>query len=343
MAEHLAPAAEQQEFKAPQVEAAGEIIKSQTESTLGLMKAPEVTPEEEAAQKTTAMRAAEQDVTEAIKRKGIEDVVGTLDFSPEKFDFFAVDSYQAQATTQAKTGGPNTRHEGKGEMIQPQYYDKQDLANRNKWGNPSQEAHLGGQPIEKVGIQVGSTEVWSQTEKKLPIPGWRGKLGFKRLQKVPELKTVEPQYRFDYEFAAPSHSDNEAALDAGNRTGQKIRLSLKLTKEQAEDLSAILKEDPKMARTVLDKFVAATNGNGMWEADVFDEEGKFHDPGERYGTDFVARDVRPRYEAVPELQPEIVGLIDMVDGKKAPTTEKPVTEEGTTEASSADTYNIKAA
>lgn len=289
-----------------------ELIEATSEKTFEIPKSPDVNPVEQAAQQIVALKAAEKSVGEAIESKSLKKVLATLDFSQDKHSFVISDTYHAEATT----GHQNTRVEGRGSrqqggnILSPQYYDAKPGA-QNKWGNPRDEAYSSGQPVERVGIRASASQQWGQTEKDLPIPGWRGKLGFKSKQMVSELKQVEPVYTFDYEFAAPSvkrEGVSQEALDAGNRAGQNIRLSVELSKEQAQALSKVLEKDPTVARTILDKFVAQTGDAGKWDAEIYDEDGKFYDPGERYGKDFVARDVRPRYDAVPNLMPKVVGL-----------------------------------
>lgn len=273
---------------------------------------PDVNPIESAAQKIVALKAAEGDVRDAFEKGAFDKVLDSLEFPQDKYSFAISDTYHAEATT----GSQNTRTEGRGghkqggSILSPQYYDAKPGA-VNKWGNPRDEANNSGQPVERVGIRTNPTVVWEKTEKKLPVPGWRGKLGFKRKQVTSEPKKGEPTYAFDYEFAAPSvkrEGVSQEALDAGNRAGQNIRLSIELSKEQAEALSKILENDPTAARKILDKFVEKTGDNGKWNAEIYDEDGAFHDPGERYGKELLARDVRPRYDVVPDLKPEVIGL-----------------------------------
>ena len=271
---------------------------------------PELPSAEQKMQNMVALKAAEVDVREALETKSLTEVIDGIDFSDKKFSFVARDSYHAEATV-----GSGARFEGNGSprqgghILPPQYFDEGNYTNE-KWGDPLKEAHYSNQPVEKVGIRANDTWARVQAEKVLPIPGIRGKLGFKRNQIVTEtVKQAEPAYTFDYEFAAPSNSEDQAALDIGNRTGQGIRLSLNLSKEQAIELSKAIENDPTVARSVVDAFVAKTGDNGKWNAEIFKENGEFEDPGERYGDDLRARDVRPRYQAMPEFKPEIVGLI----------------------------------
>ena len=99
-------------------------------------------------------------------------------------------------------------------------------------------------------------------------------------------------------------------MRAGHYNGQAVKLSIELTKEQATQLSSILAENPKAARQVLDGFVRSTGDYGKWNAELYDEEGNFHDPDERYSDQLLARDVRPNYDAIPNVEPQIAGLID---------------------------------
>lgn len=287
-----------------------EIAMAEQQPVVEVPSLPEVSSAEQDSQQIVALKAAEVGVHEALETKTLSEVIDGIDFSDKKFSFVASDSYHAEATV-----GSGTRFEGNGSprqgghILPPQYFDEGNYRDE-KWGNPLIEAHYSAQPVEKVGIRANDTWARVQAEKVLPIPGIRGKLGFKRNQIVTEtVKQAEPAYTFDYEFAAPSNSEDQAALDIGNRTGQGIRLSLNLSKEQAIELSKAIENDPTVARTVIDTFVAKTGDNGKWNAEIFDENGKFEDPGERYGDNLRARDVRPRYQAMPEFKPEIIGLI----------------------------------
>lgn len=285
----------------------GEVQQEHTAEVPGL---PELNTAEQDARDVVALKAAEVGVHEALESKSLTEIIDSLDFSEKKFSFVASDSYHAEAAAASSTRfeGNGSPRQG-GHILQPQYFDKANFHDE-KWGDPLREAHYSKQPVEKVGIRANDTWAREQVEKTLPIPGLLGKLGFKRKQMVTEtVRQVEKAYTFDYEFAAPSHSEDGAALDVGNRTGQGLRLSLSLSKEQAAELSKAIDSDPTVARLVLDSFVAKTGDIGKWNAEIFDEEGTFHDPGERYGDDLRARDVRPRYEAVPQLKPEIIGLI----------------------------------
>lgn len=256
---------------------------------------------------SAALVAAEKGVNEAHEGKKLDSVLESIDFSKDKFNFSIADTYHGQA----RTGIHNTRTEGTSRPS-PHYFDDKPGA-QNKWGNPRNEAHNSSKPVEQVGIRESASQVWAQTEQVVRARGLKGMLGFKSTRMVSELKNVEPTYTFDYEFAAPAvkrDGTSQAALDAGNRAGQNIRLSLEISKEQAEALSEIIAKDPTAARAVLDKYVEATGDKGKWNAEIFKEDGTFEDPGERYGVDgFAARDVRPRYTAVPDLKPAIIGLI----------------------------------
>lgn len=275
----------------------------------------DVDPAEQAEQQAITLQSASGEVNKALEANDLEKILDELNFSPDKYNFAISDSYQAEAST----GEQNTRIEGQNslnirDLSYPQYYGKESDP-QNKWGNPRDEAHSSRRPVERVGIRASAAEQWVQTEKLVPMPGLRGKLGLKHKRIVPELKQVEPTYIFDYELATPAKSDDQAALDFGNRAGQGIRFSLKLSKEQAKALSAAIQKDPAVARTVLDRFVRETGDNGKWNAEIFDKDGQFHDPGERYGDGFVARDVRPRYDAMPDLKPEIIGLVGDVENE----------------------------
>lgn len=275
----------------------------------------DVDPAKQAEQQAITLRSASGEVKKALETNDLEKILDELNFSPDKYNFAISDSYQAEAST----GEQNTRTEGQNslnirDLSYPQYYGKESVP-QNKWGNPRDEAHSSRRPVERVGIRASTSERWVQTEKLVPMPGWRGKLGLEHKRVVPELQQVEPTYTFDYELATPALSDDKAALDLGNRAGQGIRFSLKLSKEQAKALSAAIQKDPTVARAVLDRFVRETGDNGKWNAEIFDEDGQFYDPGERYGDGFVARDVRPRYDAMPDLKPEIIGLVGDVENE----------------------------
>lgn len=297
-----------------------EVVESQQEPAVEVFKLPEISSVEQSAQNAAALQAAEVGVHEALETKSLSEIIDSIDFSDKKFSFVASDSYHAEAEAASSTRfeGDGAPRQG-GHILPPQYFDKANY-NEEKWGSPLYEAHDSRQPVEKVGIRANATWAREEVEKVLPIPGVIGKLGFKRKQVISETVMQEAKaYTFDYEFAAPAHSDDEAALDAGNRTGQGIRLSLSVSKEQAVELSKAIENDPTIARSVVDAFVAKTGDNGKWNAEIFDENGDFHDPGERYGDDLRARDVRPRYQAVPNLKPEIIGLIaeDVAEVKTA--------------------------
>jgi len=290
---------------------------------------PSQTPEEQAAERTGLITKAKSDVYLAHDKQESKSVVESLDFSPGKFSFFASNSYHAEARTSER----NTTTSGKG-AGQPGFAYSKNVGNHQEdlWGNPRQEAHYKKEPVERVGIRETKRIEYVETEKTVPAKGLRGKLGFKQTVKVQEPRfSEEPTYFFDYELATPSHGD-EAARAVGNNTGQNIGLHIELTKEQAEGLSKIIEKDPAAARSVLDVFMAKTGNAETWNAKVFDEDGKFQDPatpyynktgfakesGYKFGKDeitggFLARDVRPNYDAMPSLKPEVVGTVGSKD------------------------------
>ena len=195
------------------------------------------------------------------------------------------------------------------------YHDEQHHGAAGKWGSPSEEAFKTGGVVEQVGISKSSDKIWVTETVRKPIPGIRGKLGFKKDYQESVLRDREPVYQFDYELAAPGAVkdaliDKSKDAEVGNFTGQNIKLSIKLNKEQAESLSEVLTKDPTVARKLLDRFMASHGDNGKWNSELFDEDGNFYNPVKRYGEDFTARDVRPRYESIPDLKPKIIGLID---------------------------------
>lgn len=236
-----------------------------------------------------------QEVHETLESHDLESLVESIDFSNRnKYGFRAWEQYAAQA---GHIDTP-TRIEGQLGTPGPYAYGKE-------WGNPSQEAHRSHQVTEKAGVREATRQV-GHTEELVPRKGIAGKLGFK--QKVINPK-YEEFYVFDYTFNTPALHGSDGALRAGNYAGQCIDLSVELTKDQAGKLSGILAENPKAARQVLDGYVRATGDYGAWNAELYDEKGDFHNPVGRYGEDFVARDVRPNYDAVPDLEPQIVGLL----------------------------------
>lgn len=274
------------------------------------------TPDEEAdsthkdpnaEERAGALSAAKSEVHDVLNDRELEKIISGIDFADSNVAFNISNSYHAEA----ETGEQNTVIRGtgssRGGIVSPPQY--RDDGNKDKWGNPSDEAHYGGQPVEKVGIREGSNIVWAKEKQTVPRRGVLGKMGLKTTREVDVVKETIPTYTFDYAFAAPSHSDDEDARKVGNNTGQRINLSVNITKEQAQQLSAILAKKPEAARLVLDAFMAKTGDAGKWNAELFDEEGAFYDPGARYGDELVARDVRPNYGTKPDLKPEVVGLL----------------------------------
>lgn len=265
------------------------------------------TESEQAKAETTRVEAvglALKEVHETLDSQDIESLIEGIDFSNDKFTFETHNSLHGEAKAFHEAG----RFEGNGKLMKPNYPEKDKPVPENEWGNPAKEAHSSHQVVEQVGIRSTVDHKYEKQEKRVPRRGLAGKLGFK--QKIMEDVQVgeETKYVFDYAFAAPSHGE-DAAKKAGNYTAQQIHLSVELTKEQATQLSSILAENPKAARQVLDGFVRATGDYGKWNAELYDDEGNFHDPAERYGKELEARDVRPNYDAVPDVEPQIVGLI----------------------------------
>lgn len=292
---------------------------------LGQVVAPEVeaikAPPPE--QRVAGLTKARENLAEAVKEDELGEVLRDLDFSdPRNFQLFIADSYHGQAAT----GASNTRSEGRGRAYRseklpnghtvslglgrPHYSDAD--RRHNQWGDPIQDAHLSGQAIEKVGIRAEPIVEYEDVPGRVRADGLKGKLGFTKAATLYSKthETDQHKYIFDYAFAAPANGE-AAAQAAGNHTGQNIELSIGLTEEQAHGLSRILAEDPTAARAVLDNFVEQTGDKGKWEAELYDDAGNFYDPGERYGTEhMVARDVRPNYDAVPDLKPQIIGLLE---------------------------------
>ena len=256
--------------------------------------------------RTEAVGLALKNVHETQNAADLESVIGRMDFSDDKFKFAIRNTYHAEA----KTFDRNTELKGKAKLGEPRYSDPEShrINPDNLWGRPAEKAHYSHEPVEQVGIRSMIDYKFEKQEKRVPRKGLAGKLGFK--QKIMEDVKVgeETKYVFDYAFAAPSHGE-DAAKRVGNYTGQQIHLSVELTKEQATQLSSILAENPKAARQVLDGFMRSTGDYGKWNAELYDDEGNFHDPAERYGKELEARDVRPNYDAIPSLEPKVIGLI----------------------------------
>jgi len=295
----------------PEATESAELAVVEQPSVAEVPSVSEVESVDQASQQIVALKAAEVGVHEALETKSVGETIDGLDFSEKNYFFVAGNSYHAPA----ETGTVSTRTEGLGlhgyggHITHPHYLNDESKSD-NAWGNPSHEAHYGRQPVEKVGIRQNPTWDREPVEKTVPAPGWKGKLGFKRTLVATEyVKRPEPVYTFDYEFAAPSHSDDASATEAGNNTAQHIRLNLNLSKEQAVQLSKAIEADSTVARSVVDAFVSKTGDIGKWNAEIFDEKGNFYDPGANYGNDLLARDVRPRYDAVPDLKPQVIGLL----------------------------------
>ncbi|MBM3210059.1 hypothetical protein FJZ39_01795 [Candidatus Saccharibacteria bacterium] len=259
---------------------------------------------EEKAKRGNVVTLLQAEVKTVVDTHELENMLEQIDFAEDKFKFCIANSYAADVQTFAK----NSENKGQAKFSAPFYPDKISSGAINEWGNPRDEAHYAHIPVEKVGIREAPTVKWSTEERLMPRKGLAGKLGFKKKIDVSVPVMDEPKYVFDYTFQAPSQGENETKR-AGNYTGQSIQLSLELSKEQAESLSRILANNPKAARSILDSFMRATGDYGKWNAELYDDSGSFQDPGERYGQNFQARDVRPQYDAVPELAPQIVGLI----------------------------------
>ncbi|GEM_PF-1806980 len=272
--------------------------------------------------RTEAASLARTEVHDVIDEKTIEDILTGIDFSDDKYSFSAANQYAADA----KTFATNTT--SRGHLRNGPWYGGGDAKRHmgNAWGDPRNEAHYARQPVEQVGIRKLGPSHPEYENKQVLRKGIAGKLGLKKTERVQKPQR-ETQYFFDYSFNAPSHGD-EAARRAGNNTGQDLRLSLELTKDQAESLSKIIAENPKAARTMLDTFMQTTGDAGKWDAELYDDEGNFYDPGARYGADksnihgasrgvLEARDVRPQYDAVPGLEPRIVGLVDVEPARES--------------------------
>lgn len=258
-------------------------------------------------ERNEAVGLALQRVHETQDAADLESIIAGIDFSEDKFDFRIANTYHAEV----KTFNINSMERGLLEWGAPVYPDPKDhsINPGNLWGNPRQKAHSSREPVEQVGVRSMPDYKFESQEKIVRRRGLAGFLGLK--QKYMERVQVGKgaKYIFDYAFAAPARGD-DAAKRSGNYSGQTIELSVEITRDQAVQLSGILAKNPKAARQVLDGFMRSTGDYGKWNAELYDDEGNFHDPAERYGVNLEARDVRPTYDAAPSLEPKIIGLID---------------------------------
>lgn len=321
MAEELRPDSSEL-IKAPEKASETSLVQSEKllEAENGEHHLPVDDPAREAAHNIVELHALNK-AEEAIDNKELDTVLDGIDFSDkENYQFFANSSYHAEASE--GTSGSSVSQAGEGQNLVTGTNQYRNIPGAESWGSPRNEAYGEGKTsVEKVGIRESTSYSYGElAPKKVPRRGLLGRLGFKKKEmERPIIRNEKPDYIFDYEFAAGT-----ADPEVGNNTGQNIKLAIKLSKEQAEGLSKILAENPLAARDVVDRFVRETGDYGKWNAEIFDQEGQFHDPGERYSNDLLARDVRPNYEAAPDLKPQIVGLVGTeVSGKSDISGDKP--------------------
>jgi hypothetical protein len=309
-----------------------DVVPKQTEGLLVKKEAePVETKEVQAVKRIIGIARAEVVADKTIEAANVDKLIDGIDFdSTDRLKFSIAARGHHNTVSEAVGRGSSAQllgADGKlydremgrtGSDMGLRYHDEQHRGAAGKWGSPSEEAFKTGEVVEQVGISKSSDKIWVTETVRKPIPGIRGKLGFKKDYQESVLKEREPIYQFDYELAAPGAAKDALIgksknAEAGNFTGQNIKLSIKLNKEQAESLSKVLAEDSTVARKLLDRFMASHGDNGKWNSELFDEEGNFHNPVKRYGEDFSARDVRPHYESVPDLKPRIIGLVSIED------------------------------
>lgn len=250
--------------------------------------------------RTDTVGLALKEVHETLDTHDVESLIESIDFSNVNKHSFSITANQEKKIDGHMKPG-TTR--GDGHLRDAARHESYEGA----WGDPYTESNVQHQVVEKAGIRQVDRYIGS-TLRSEPRKGLLGKIGFKKQVGTPMRKSEEPGYVFDYSFSSPREG-SEDATRAGHYNGQAVKLSIELTKEQATKLSSILAENPKAARQVLDGFVRATGDYGKWNAELYDDEGNFHDPDERYNDQLLARDVRPNYEAIPDTKPQIVGLI----------------------------------
>lgn len=250
--------------------------------------------------RTEAVGLALKEVHETLDSHDLESLIEDIDFSNVNKHSFSITANQGKMRDGLLKPG-TTRGDGHlSDRVRHESYE-------GAWGDPYTESNSQHQVVEKAGIRQVDRYIGS-TLRSEPRKGLLGKIGFKKQVGAPMRKSEEPGYVFDYSFNSPREGSEDAAR-AGHYNGQAVQLSIELTKGQATKLSSILAENPKAARQILDGFVRATGDYGAWNAELYDEEGNFYDPDERYNDQLLARDVRPNYEAIPDTEPQIVGLI----------------------------------
>lgn len=250
--------------------------------------------------RTEAVGLALKEVHETLDTHDLESLIEGIDFSNVNKHSFSITANQEKMRDGLLKPG-TTRGDGNlRDTVRHESYE-------GTWGDPYAESNTQHSVVEKAGIRQVDRYIGS-TLRSEPRKGLLGKIGFKKQVGTPMRKSEEPGYVFDYSFNSPREG-SEDATRAGHYNGQAIKLSVELTKEQATKLSSILAENPKAARQILDGFVRATGDYGKWNAELYDDEGNFHDPDERYNDQLLARDVRPNYEAIPNTEPQIVGLL----------------------------------
>lgn len=297
MSEHLTAPQNNQELENNLIE----IVSASPEETEKQRLQIESERAETEATRTKAVGLALKEVHDTLETHDLESLIESIDFSNSNRYGFSITANQEKMRDGLLKPG-STR--GDGQLRDTARHESYD----GTWGDPYTESNVQHQVVEKAGIRQVDRYIGS-TLRSVPRKGLLGKLGFKEQVGSPMRKSEEPGYVFDYSFNSPREG-SEDAMRAGHYNGQAVKLSIELTKEQATQLSSILAENPKAARQVLDGFVRSTGDYGKWNAELYDEEGNFHDPDERYSDQLLARDVRPNYDAIPNVEPQIAGLID---------------------------------
>lgn len=306
----LAPLSEQVEAVRPNPRETGlQTIEARAETELS-HEALGDTPAEQEEARQENMGLALREACEAFDEKELGDLLRGIDFADEaSVDYTIGGNYHSPARVVLVCPDATQKRFGEMGWRRGRCYSGKESDDAS-WGDPWREALDAGAATEQVRVHVRAYK--TVETRRVPRRGILGRLGLTREEKV--LVAEPPMYVFSYEFNAPAHPQrarSPAEIRAGNNSGQSIRLDLKLDEEQARKLSKILEKNPKAARSVLDAFVRETGDYGKWNAELYDGEGDFHDPGERYNDDsFRAWMVRPQFDVVPDLEPRVVGLLD---------------------------------
>lgn len=296
MSEHLTAPSNEQEVEKASIE----IIPASPEEVETKRLRTESERAEAETTRVEAVGLALKEVHETLDTHDLESLVESIDFSDVNKRSFSITANQEKMRDGLLKPG-TTRGDGHlRDTVRHESYE-------GTWGDPYTESNMQHEVVEKAGIRQVDKYIGS-TLRSAPRKGLLGKIGFKEQVGTPMRKSEEPGYVFDYSFNSPREG-SEDAIRAGHYNGQAVKLSVELTKEQATQLSSILAENPKAARQVIDGFVRSTGDYGKWNAELYDDEGNFHDPDERYNDQLLARDVRLNYDAIPDAEPRIVGLI----------------------------------